>query len=71
MPKYSFNFWEEQKWAITFEADNLEHAKKLLAEAEDEMGIDDLPEMEKFFKKGHEIWDAETLAEVEEGEKNE
>jgi len=65
MPKYSFNFWEESKWAITFEADSLDHAKKLLAEAEEEMGIEDLPEMERFFKKGDETWDVETLAEVE------
>ena len=65
MPKYSFNFWEEAKWGITFEADNLEHAKKLLAEAEEEMSIDDLPAMEKFFKKGEELWDTETLTEEE------
>jgi len=65
MPKYAFNFWEESKWAITFEADNLDHAKKLLAEAEEEMDLDWLPEMERFFKKGDETWDSETLAEVE------
>ena len=39
MPKYSFTFWEESKWAITFEADSPEHAKKLLAEAEYSDGI--------------------------------
>jgi hypothetical protein len=64
MPKYSFNFWEESKWGITFEADNLDHAKKLLAEAEEEMDIDWLPQVERFFKKGDETWDIETLAEV-------
>jgi hypothetical protein len=37
----------------------------LLAEAEEEMGIEDLPEMERFFKKGHETWDIDTLMEVE------
>jgi len=65
MPKYAFNFWEESKWGITFEADNLDHAKKLLAEAEEEMDLDWLPEMERFFKKGDETWDSETLTEVE------
>jgi hypothetical protein len=65
MPKYAFNFWEESKWGITFEADNLDHAKKLLAEAEEEMDIDWLPQVERFFKKGDETWDIETLAEVE------
>ncbi len=71
MPKYSFNFWEEQKWGITFEADNLEHAKQLMEEAQETEGIQNLPEMEQFFKKGAETWDTETLTEVEEGEKNE
>ena len=65
MPKYSFNFWEEAKWGITFEADNLEHAKKLLAEAEEEMDLEWLPGLEKFFKKGEELWDTETLTEEE------
>jgi len=65
MPKYAFNFWEESKWGITFEADNLDHAKKLLAEAEEEMDIDWLPQVERFFKKCDETWDIETLAEVE------
>jgi hypothetical protein len=63
MPKYSFNYWEETKCGISFEADNLEHAKKLLAEAEEEMDLEWLPKMEKFFKKGHESWDIETLFE--------
>jgi hypothetical protein len=65
MPKYSFNFWEESKWAITFEADSLEHAKQLMNEAEEVEGVDELPEVERFFKKSNEIWDYETLAEVE------
>jgi hypothetical protein len=66
MPKYSFNFWEEQKWGVVFEADNLEHAKQLFLEAEENMGIDDLPNMERFFKKGDETWDYETLMELKE-----
>jgi hypothetical protein len=66
MAKYTFNFWEESKWAITFEADNLEHAKQLMEEAQYGDGVDELPEVERFFKKGDETWDYETLAEVEE-----
>jgi hypothetical protein len=65
MAKYTFNFWEEQKWGITFEADSLEHAKQLMEEAQEADGVDDLPEVERFFKKGDETWDIETLAEVE------
>ena len=65
MPKYSFNFWEESKWGITFEADSLEHAKQLMDEAQEIEGVDELPEVERFFKKSNEIWDYETLAEVE------
>ena len=63
MPKYSFSYWEETKWAITFEADNLEHAKQLIEEAQAEADVDLLPEVEKFFKKGDETWDTETLEE--------
>lgn len=66
MPKYCFNFWEETKWGITFEADNLEHAQQLFREAEEEMDIEGLPEIERFFKKGDETWDLSTLAEIEE-----
>lgn len=65
MPRYSFNFWEQQKWGVSFEADNLEHAIALMKEAEEVEGIQVLPEMEQFFKKGDETWDYETLAEVE------
>ena len=65
MPKYSFNFWEESKWGITFEADSLEHAKQLMNEAQEVEGVDELPEVERFFKKSSETWDYETLAEVE------
>jgi len=65
MPKYSFNFWEESKWGITFEADSLEHAKQLMDEAQEVEGVDELPEVERFFKKSNEIWDYETLTEVE------
>jgi hypothetical protein len=66
MPKYSFNVWEETKYGVSFEADNLEHAKKLLVEAEEEMDLEWLPGFEKHFKKGDENWDTEMLAEVEE-----
>jgi hypothetical protein len=65
MPKYSFNFWEESKWSITFEADSLEHARQIMEFAEQEADVDLLPEVERFFKKGDETWDYETLAEVE------
>lgn len=63
MAKYSFNFWEESKWSITFEADTLEHAKQLIAQAQEESDIDLLPQIEKHFKKGDETWDTETLTE--------
>lgn len=63
MPKYAFTFWEESKWGIAFEADSLEHAKELLAEAYDEMDVEGLPEVERFFIKGDEFWDMETLQE--------
>jgi hypothetical protein len=66
MPRYSFNFWEEQKWGITFEADSLEHATQLMEEAQVAEGVEDLPDMERFYKKGDETWDYETLTEVEE-----
>jgi hypothetical protein len=65
MPKYSFVFWEESKWGISFEADSLEHAKQLMDEAQEVEGIQNLPEMEQFFKSGDETWDYETLKEVE------
>ena len=66
MPKYSFNVWEETKYVVSFEADNLEHAKQLLAEAEEEMDLEWLPDMEKYFKKGDETWDTEMLGEMPE-----
>jgi hypothetical protein len=66
MPRYSFNLWEETKSVITFEADSLEHAKELLQEAEQEMGVDELPEIKRYFQKGDETWDTETLAEIKE-----
>jgi hypothetical protein len=65
MPKYSFVFWEESKWGISFEADSLEHAKQLMEEAQEVEGIQNLPEMEQFFKSGDETWDYETLREIE------
>jgi hypothetical protein len=65
MPKYSFVFWEESKWGISFEADSLEHAKQLMDEAQEVEGIQNLPEMEQFFKSGDETWDYETLTEIE------
>ena len=66
MPKYSFNLWEETKSVITFEADSIEHAKQLMEEAEEEMDLEWLPGFEKYFKKGDETWDIETLTEVKE-----
>ncbi|CAB4137371.1 hypothetical protein UFOVP325_34 [uncultured Caudovirales phage] len=63
MPKYTFNFQENFKWGVSFEADNLEHAIALMKEAEATEGIQNLPEMEQFFKSGDEDWDYETLAE--------
>jgi hypothetical protein len=65
MPKYSFVFWEESKWGVSFEADSLEHAKQLMDEAQEVEGIQNLPEMEQFFKSGDETWDYETLREIE------
>lgn len=64
MPKYCFIIWEEAKYAITFEADNLEHAKKLIEDAEEMCDADDLPNAERYFKKGDEYWDTETLYEL-------
>jgi hypothetical protein len=61
MPKYAFTLWEESKWGISFEADNIEHAKELFAQAEEEMDVETLPEIERFFVKGDEFWDIETL----------
>jgi hypothetical protein len=64
MPKYGFQWWEEAKYYIEFEADSLEHAKELMKEACDvECDIEALPEMEQIFLKGDETWDFETLAE--------
>ena len=60
MPRYSLNYWEEQKWGISFEADSLEHAKELL---DDTLDVDELPEVEKYFKKGDVNFDIDTLAE--------
>jgi len=63
MPKYSLNYWEEGKYGIVFEADSPEHAKELL---DDILDVDDLPQVEKYFKKGDVYFDIDTLAEVEE-----
>jgi len=57
MPKYSFNFWEEQKYTIIFEADNLDHAIELVEEAKDVSDLELLPEMRQVFKNGSEHWD--------------
>lgn len=65
MPKYAFTLWEESKWGIMFEADNLEHAKQLLTEAEEEMDVESLPYVDRFFIKGDEFWDIESLQERE------
>ena len=64
MPKYCFIIWEEAKYALTFEADNLEHAKQLIEEAQEDYNADDLPNAERYFKKGDEFWDLESLFEV-------
>lgn len=66
MPRYAFNVWEESKWAVSFEADDLEHAKELIQEAEEDMDLEWLPGMERYFRKGDEIWDMETLQEMKE-----
>jgi hypothetical protein len=69
MPKFGFVWWEEGKYLIEFEADNLEHAKELMQEAHDiEMDIEVLPNMTQIFRKGDETWDFETLQQIEETE---
>lgn len=68
MPKYTFHLWEEIKWAITFEAKDLQHAKELAQKnLEDVANADDLPNAERYFLKGDEKWD---LARLEEEKEN-
>lgn len=67
MAKFNFILWENTKYCIQFEAEDLEDAKKLLAEAEDEMDWEILPEAEQFFKKGDETWELDSLQANENG----
>jgi len=57
MPKYTFREYETSVYIVEFEADNLEHAKALM---EDVIDADDLPNAEKFWKKGDTDWDEPT-----------
>jgi hypothetical protein len=66
MPRYAFNLWEESKWTVSFNADNLEHAKELLLEAQEETSVEELPDVERYFRKGDEFCDTESLQEMKE-----
>jgi hypothetical protein len=64
MPKYAFTIWEESKYAIVFEADSLEHAKELAQDnLDNECNADELPNAERFFRKGDENWLIEEMEE--------
>lgn len=64
MPRFTFRIYEEATYIVEFEADDLEHAKKLVAEAEENMqDHESLPDSEKYWKKGQEEWDTESLEE--------
>jgi hypothetical protein len=60
MPKFTVRLYEEATYIVTFEADNLEHAKELLEDCYDP---DDLPAGEKYWRKGQEEFQMSTLAE--------
>ena len=61
MPKYQFVQWEEIKAIITFDADDLDHAKELVM---DTMDWNELPNAEIFWKSGSTDWeDVEELNE--------
>ena len=47
MPKYFVKFDVREEWKGTFDADDLEHAKELIRQLnEDEIGTDELPNFE-------------------------
>lgn len=51
MPKYIVRFNVVEEWKGSFEADNLEHAKKLVEQINnDEISTDELPEFEEHNK---------------------
>jgi hypothetical protein len=54
MPRYRFTEYETNKRIVTFTADNLEHAIELMEEA---ISIEDLPEVEDFWKNGDTDWE--------------
>lgn len=57
MAKYQFVEHEYTKNIVIFEANSLEHAKRLM---EDTMDVYDLPNSEKFWKSGETDWDYPT-----------
>lgn len=61
MPRFRFIYWEDAKYSVEFDADDLEQAKKLMEEAVD---VDELPASEKHWRKGSESWDYETLEQI-------
>jgi hypothetical protein len=65
VPKFHFNYWEEAKYRIEFEAKDLAEAKELYLDATENGDIDGLPEMSKEWLKGSESWDDSTLEECE------
>lgn len=60
MTKFTVRLYEEATYIVTFEADNLEHAKELL---EDCLDPDDLPDSEKDWRKGQDEFLLDSLAE--------
>lgn len=46
MPKFEFNYTREEGYTVTFEADSLEHAERLMQEIDTgAMDIDELPKV--------------------------
>lgn len=54
MPKYQFTEHVYERYIVVFEADSLEHAQEIM---DDVMSIDDLPNSERFFRKGETEWE--------------
>lgn len=65
MPRFRFVYWEEAKYFVEFDADNLEQAKELIDGSVD---VDDLPNVEKNWRKGSEELDAGSLTQITEDE---
>jgi hypothetical protein len=65
MPKFTIRQYVEATYIVTFEAENLDEARQLI---EDCFDVDDLPDVEKFWRKGQEEFDLKSLAEKEDNE---